>query len=128
LPVPKHIAGQSLTEPLAEDREVLSESFPGGRAWFTNAVRFDRTFRGSVSASQKYISTSTGSPELYNLLQDPAESNNLYNPEQAESRDAAERFRVASQMARAAGQSLRSPGKVDRDTVERLRSLGYVGK
>ena len=128
LPVPQHIAGQSLTEPIAEDREVLSESFPGGRAWFTNATRFDRTFRGIVSASRKYIATSAGSPELYNLLQDPAESNNLYNPEQAQSRDAAERLSVVSQMARSSGQSLRSPGKVDRDTVERLRSLGYVGK
>jgi len=130
-PVPKDIAGQSLAEPIAADREVLAESFPGGRAYFTNSGRFNRMYRGVMTASQKYIASTSGSPELYDLLRDPAESKNLYNPGAAQSREAAERL---SAWGRAIAQTthgpvnMRVPGKLDRETVERLRSLGYVSK
>jgi arylsulfatase A-like enzyme len=128
---PEYLAGQSLTDPLPKDREVLAESFPGGRAYFTNPTRFDRTFRGIVSSSQKYIAASSGAPELYDLRQDPAEAKNLYNAEQESSREATERLSAWSRavlQASRGGQNLRPPGKIDRETVDRLKSLGYVSR
>ena len=125
--IPKHLAGQSLSAPLAEGREVLAESFPGGRAYFTNNARFDRTYRGISSASMKYIASSAGSPELYDIRQDPAESRNLFNPEEARSRQAAEQLSAWSRLVTQKGPGQKA-GKTDRETLERLRNLGYVSK
>ena len=130
--MPEYLAGQSLTERIPEDREVLAESFPGGRAYFTNGTRFDRTIRGIVSTSRKYIAGSSGTPELYDLKQDPAEAKNLYDPRQETSREAAARLSIRSravlEASRRVGPNLRLPQKIDRDTVDRLKSLGYAAR
>jgi arylsulfatase A-like enzyme len=132
LPVPEYLAGENLAGPLGKDREVLAESFPGGRAYFTNMTRFDRTLRGIVSAARKYVAPSSGSPELYDLRQDPDETKNLYDPNQETSREAAERLsawsRAVLAASRGGGPGVRVPGKIDRETVDRLKSLGYVSR
>jgi arylsulfatase A-like enzyme len=132
LPVPEYLAGQSLSERLPEDREVLAESFAGGRAYFTNPSRFDRTIRGIISSSRKYIAFSSGAPELYDLCLDPAEAKNLYDRRQDDSRESAERLsawtRAVLAASRRTGPNVRPPGKIDRDTVDRLKSLGYVAR
>ena len=125
LPVPKDIPGQGLRSPLAEDRQVISESFPGGRAYYTNITRFDRMYQSVISAALKYIVPSTGAPELYDIRQDPGESHNLYNPDNLQSRDMAEQLIAWNRTVR---QHSHAPVKIDRETMERLRSLGYVGQ
>jgi arylsulfatase A-like enzyme len=123
VPNPANVAGVSLNAPVPEGREVISESFPGGRAFFTNATRFDRMYRSVVSSSLKFIAPSAGKPELYDLRHDPAEATNLYNPDEAQSRAVSERLIAWSRTMRGGAQG---PVKIDRETMERLRSLGYV--
>jgi arylsulfatase A-like enzyme len=125
LPIPPGLPGQSLRAIGAAEREVFSESFPGGRAYFTNTVRFDRTYRGLASSSMKYIAGSAGRPELYDIRRDPTETNNLYNPEDPQSKTAADKLTAWNKALpkKAAGSS-----KIDSDTLERLRGLGYVGR
>jgi arylsulfatase A-like enzyme len=131
LPAPEYLPGRNLAEPIPDGREVLAESFPGGRAYFTNTARFDRTYRGIVSASRKYIGASSGKPELYDLTRDAAETNNLYRAGEPGSVAAGERLSEWTQailQAARAQQGTRTPGKLDRETVDRLKSLGYVSR
>ena len=63
--------------------------------------------------------------ELYNLRQDPSERNNLYAQQQAlADRMLVEMGRLAKEIGGGAATAVRQP---DRETMERLRSLGYVG-
>ena len=66
-----------------------------------------------------------GRPEMYSLREDPTETRNLFNPEEAQSKHAAEQLLAWSRMVT---QRIPGPAKVDRETMERLRSLGYVGQ
>jgi len=64
-------------------------------------------------------------PELYNLRDDPKEQRNLYDSQQAlADRMIAEAVRLAGDLEPTATTPARQP---DRETLERLRSLGYVG-
>jgi arylsulfatase A-like enzyme/Tfp pilus assembly protein PilF len=63
--------------------------------------------------------------ELYNLRQDPREEKNLYREQQPlADRMLGELTRVSRELGGAGPTAVRQP---DRDTMERLRSLGYVG-
>jgi hypothetical protein len=68
------------------------------------------------------ISSTTGETELYDVQQDPRETRNLYTPED----------RVAQRMGGLLQDWLKmiprkgSPVKLDRHTMDRLRSLGYM--
>jgi tetratricopeptide (TPR) repeat protein len=77
--------------------------------------------RGLSTGAWKYIRAPR--PELYNLDDDPAELNNLAEQE---------RERVAELEARLATileglEDTRAPLAMDEETIERLRSLGYLG-
>jgi arylsulfatase A-like enzyme len=122
-PIPGDLPGHTLRATLAKDREVISESFPGGRAYYTNAAAFNRIHRTMISGSWKFIAGSAGRPELYNVRHDPGETKNLYNPRDPISLGLAERLRAWS---RSVAQKSRSGVKLDSETLERLRSLGYV--
>jgi choline-sulfatase len=64
-------------------------------------------------------------PELYNLRDDPKEQRNLYESQRAlADRMIAEAGRLAREFERAEAVPARQP---DRETLDRLRSLGYVG-
>ena len=88
-------------------------------------ARFDKSYKSVVAASLKYIAGSAGRPELYDIRQDPGESRNLYNPDDRLSREAAERL---SAWNRSVAKKAGGVAKIDNETLERLRSLGYVGK
>lgn len=64
-------------------------------------------------------------PELYNLREDPREQNNLYASQQPlADRMIAEASRVSRELA---GNTTNAAAQPDPETLERLRSLGYVG-
>jgi arylsulfatase A-like enzyme/Tfp pilus assembly protein PilF len=64
-------------------------------------------------------------PELYNLRDDPGELRNLYATQQAlADRMIADAVRLDREMGGGETVAVRQP---DRETMERLRSLGYVG-
>ena len=63
-------------------------------------------------------------PELYNLREDPREQNNLYASQQAlADRMIADAVRLGRDLAG----NTAAPAQPDPETLERLRSLGYVG-
>lgn len=64
-------------------------------------------------------------PEIYDLREDPSERRNLYASQQAlADRMIADAARIDREMGGGAAVVVRQP---DRETMERLRSLGYVG-
>ena len=64
-------------------------------------------------------------PELYNLRDDPSEQRNLYASQQAlADRMIADAARIDREMGGGEAVAVKQP---DRETLERLRSLGYVG-
>ena len=64
-------------------------------------------------------------PELYNLREDPREQNNLYTAQPAlADRMIADASRLGRELAKETSTPALQP---DADTLERLRSLGYVG-
>jgi arylsulfatase A-like enzyme len=124
LPVPDGMPGMSLRHLAGSRRgDVLSESFPGGRAYFANRARFDRSYRSVISASLKYIAGSASKSELYDVPRDPAESRNLFDLNDGHSQAFVARLR---QWNVGFAQQGRGAGRVDNSAIERLRSLGYV--
>jgi arylsulfatase A-like enzyme len=119
--VPDHLQGRSLRQP-DESRLVLSESFPSGllAGWHP---RFNRVERSVVRWPLKFIHSTAGKAELYNLAADPAEARNLFSKEKPA---AADLRRLLSAIVASAPASSAAPHKIDPRDLERLRSLGYV--
>ena len=116
LPAPPALPGRSLLEAAPSDAEPLSYfealSASLNRGW--------APLRGVLAGRDKYIDLPL--PELYDLLADPAESNNLVAGRAAQART------LEALLA-----DLPASDPLDRRVVEtaavieRLRSLGYVG-
>ena len=98
-----------------DERVVYCESL--------TATKYDaNSLLGLVTERWKYIETSR--PELYDLLEDPRESNNLATREPARARALAERLRQILD-TQAGGRDSRH--SIDEETRRRLESLGYIG-
>jgi arylsulfatase A-like enzyme len=125
LTVPKSAEGRSLAKLKAgQERSLFSESFPGGRALKTNPDRFNNTHQAILRGSLKLIRRSDGRRELYDLAEDPAERNNLYQYGQQPGVELDAQLSRWSRSLNAA--SGKPDGKFDSETLERLKSLGYV--
>jgi arylsulfatase A-like enzyme len=105
----------------AEDRVVFSESFPDNLSQLRR--RTDVVQRAIYQGNRKLIVSSTGQAELYNLSQDPTETRNLYGLDDPAAR-------LLNSVMESWIQRIPRPRprdkKLDRQTVDRLRSLGYV--
>jgi arylsulfatase A-like enzyme len=124
-PIPKSAQGKSLAKLEAgEERTLFCESFPGGRALKTNPDRFKTTHQAILRGSFKLIRRSDGRRELYDLAKDPGERNNLYQNGHEPGADLDARLSRWSRSLAAA--SDKHDGKFDSETLERLKSLGYV--
>ena len=121
-PAPAGLQGQSLRK-VAEARAepVMSESFPDHLSELRR--RTDNGARALYQGNWKFIGATNGQKELYDLSRDPNELHNLYNPEDAVSRQLSD---ALDKVTRAIPSRRFAPKQVDRDTLERLRSLGYV--
>jgi arylsulfatase A-like enzyme len=101
-------------------RAIFTESYPWPQ-WRDNP-RFRRTQRAMLRDSWKLILSTTGGRELYDLSTDAGENRNLMG----------EQPRVAAQMEAvlSAWQKnlvpVNGPSGIDKDTLDRLKSLGYV--
>ena len=120
--VPKPVQGQSLLESASgSKRLIMSETFvhPVLSSW--NA-RFRRTARALFTGTFKLISRSNGVRELYDLSKDPMEQQNVYSE--------AAGGALQTKLDRFVGSNRLSPGrvasKVNAETLEKLKSLGYV--
>ena len=107
-------------------RAVLSESLG---FWEKPAAdgkrrgRFDRKERAIFAGNLKFISSTTGKRELYDLREDPCETRNLYQAD--EPRSAALKAMLDDWVKRTAHGERRYV-RPDPRVIEQLRSLGYI--
>jgi arylsulfatase A-like enzyme len=116
--VPKGVQGHSLR---GAAHEVISESFmhPFISKWNPKYLQAEQAI---VSGSMKFIESSTGSKELYDLSQDP---NELHNLLPAGPQPALETKLLEFMQAAARGSNFQLP-QVGSKTLENLKSLGYL--
>jgi arylsulfatase A-like enzyme len=122
LKVPDGTQGQSLLGSAStQDRIVLAVSYPdaGLLQWHP---RFHRIQRALFFGNLKLIVSTNGEVELYDLMEDPNEERNLYGQE-PESRKLK---KMLDQWLRDVEEAPNP--RVGKETAERLKSLGYVGK
>jgi arylsulfatase A-like enzyme len=120
-PLERHLAGRPLQLVSTHvARAIFTESYPWPQ-WPDNP-RFRRTQRAMLRDSWKLILSTTGGRELYDLSTDASENRNLMG----------EQPQVAAQMEAvlSAWQKnlvpVNGPSGIDKDTLDRLKSLGYV--
>jgi arylsulfatase A-like enzyme len=120
LKTPREVQGHSLPAPGVKlESTVITEAFTA-RA---KEKRLNFTERALYSGSMKWITSTAGHRELYDLAQDPDERKNLYSTGSpiAEAMQAdLERWLEAVPREQAPS------NKVDKETLERLKSLGYT--
>jgi arylsulfatase A-like enzyme len=122
LPEPPGLNGRSLDAPPV-DRLIVAESFPHGQ-WQSIHQRFRRMQRAGYWGASKLILSSTGKRELYRWRRDPGERHDL-----AASAASAAGARAIESHLRLWVALARGPAPeraLSRDSVERLRSLGYT--
>jgi arylsulfatase A-like enzyme len=117
-----HVQGVSLRKQnLHETRHVMAESFPYEE--YRNLYpRFRRVERALYSDPLKMIVSTNGKREIYDIVKDPAEQRNLIKAIQ----QSGELEAALHQWLSTAEKATRRTHKLDRDTLQRLRSLGYV--
>jgi arylsulfatase A-like enzyme len=122
--VPGDIQGQSLFQPeYRNSKVIISESFPSGDM-LKRHTRFNRIERAIFSGPYKFISTTAGKKELYNLLEDPNEENNLYNMEDSIAIEL--ESKLNKWIKETAVESESTKTVLGKDAIERLKALGYV--
>jgi arylsulfatase A-like enzyme len=120
---PGGLQGRSLFAPAGEKpREILAESFPRPTLLNTDP-RFHRVQRALIDWPYKLIASTNGNRELYRLDTDPAERQDIYDP--ADPTAQALEARLDKWLATAVAEVGEAPA-LDPDTLERLKSLGYV--
>jgi arylsulfatase A-like enzyme len=121
-PVPSGLDGRSFYRTGQGSETVFSESYPDNYKVFLNR-RFNRIERAIFDRRYKFISSTIGKRELYDLSIDPNETHNLYHPDDNISRELeVELTEWIRSHTKAAGRTV----KPDQGLRERLKSLGYV--
>ena len=104
-----------------QPRQIISSSFQS--ALFFDVPRFHRTERAIFSGPMKFIHSTKGKRELYDLSKDPQETKNLYNPDDGA---VAELQRNLDEWLRRVKPHASARTKIDPENLQRLKSLGYV--
>ncbi len=117
-----HMFTVSEYEPPRERITSFLEKYPEGTA----ILKYDRALRSIRVDSLKYIWSSDGNSELYDLALDPVESTNM-SGELSETADSLEaRLKEWSDSFEHAVTTEGEEGNLDRETRQRLRALGYI--
>jgi hypothetical protein len=85
--------------------------------------RFRGARRGILAGPWKLITWADGPPELYDLATDPEETRNLYRTGDPRTKALADQL---SAWTAAAPRQIEQPHELDRNSVEKLKSLGYA--
>jgi arylsulfatase A-like enzyme len=117
-PIPAGVQGHSLRGPA---HDLISESFmqPFVSKWNPKYLQAEQAI---FSGRMKFIDSSSGSKELYDISQDPNELHNLLPSVPA---PALEMRLVEFMQAAARGGKFQAP-QLDSKTLENLKSLGYL--
>ncbi len=121
--MPTNVEGVSLRKAPSAPRPVFAESYPKWQ--WTDVARFRRVERAVVVGKWKLITSTSGGCELYDLPADPLESQNLCGTEAAVARGLTALVKKWTGPAEATGPARPGSGP-DRNTIETLKSLGYV--
>jgi arylsulfatase A-like enzyme len=89
--------------------------------------RFDRIRRALYEWPHKYIHSSDGDHELFDLVEDPAESRNLIREQPERSARLARRLQ-ALLASRSHASAAPAPEELSTEEIEELRALGYSGE
>jgi arylsulfatase A-like enzyme len=107
-----------------EERSIIIESYP-----FRNFIRdnpvMDRMERALVKGRWKFISSTRGRRELYDMVSDPTESTNLASSHTDVAADLERRLEEWT----VAAEKQRPPATLpagDQDLLQRMRALGYL--
>ena len=124
VPIPKDVQGESLAPLLSggrhrADRMAYSESYYPRYHYGWSELRSLRTAR------YKYIQAPR--PELYDIVWDPGEENNISFDNKTLADTFAREIARLQEGAPSRGDGAGSPRQLDSDTEEKLRALGYVG-
>jgi arylsulfatase A-like enzyme len=123
---PGNIDGRSLLKHSADkSRPVIAESYPGSWEWNLHP-RFHRVERAIFSGPYKFVLSTAGKRELYNLSNDPNEKTDLSGTDSETSRRLEAEINQWAKSAESGDTEAASASKLDTDTINRLKSLGYV--
>lgn len=123
LDIPGNIQGHNLLKLDSEiKRTVISESFKNEDflSWHS---RFDRIERAIFSWPFKFITSTAGKKELYNLSDDKNEKKNIYYAMDSISKKLESQLRAWVDNTK---EESGSPVLLDKDARKRLKALGYI--
>jgi arylsulfatase A-like enzyme len=120
--LPTGVQGRTLRLPRTGESDAVYSDAIAPLSLFQNP-RFRGIRRGIFAGSWKLITWTQGPPELYDLAADPEETRNLYRSGDSRANQLADRL---SAWAATAPHQIEQPHKLDNNTVERLKSLGYA--
>jgi arylsulfatase A-like enzyme len=119
--LPAGLQGRALRLPRDASNVVFSEAYAMGEHDRNTRLRGVR--RGIFTDSAKLIAWNAGPPEFYDLIADPGETTNRYLPGDPAVADLSRRLTAWTMSI---PRQLPKPAKLDKSTVDRIRSLGYV--
>jgi len=108
------------------DRRVYTECF-ASKLLRPLHPKFNRDVRAVYAGGVKFIHPTAGPREMYRLAEDPQEQRNVFRAEDplaSSLKDNLTDWMKAARLVR--GTSSGAPTALDKETLERLRSLGYV--
>ena len=118
---PSYIQGRSLRGRSGNvNRKLVTESFPEPSL---NLPGYDRVERAFYSETFKYVSSTAGKHELYDFSADPDETHDLCSAQPAR---CDEMQHGLAQWEGTIPKQTRPKRKLDSQTLERLKSLGYA--
>jgi arylsulfatase A-like enzyme len=123
-PVPPEVQGRTLRSPRNQDSDVVYSQAVAPPSLFGLNARFRGVRRGIFSGLWKLVTWTEGPPELYDLAADPEETRNLYRTDDPRAKALADR--VSAWVAAAPRQVVEPPHQLDKNSVEKLKSLGYA--
>lgn len=125
-PTSGNLHGSSLLKHSSESaRPVIAESYQGSYLWNLHP-RFHRIERAIFSGPYKFIVSTAGKQEIYDLSEDPNENIDLYETGNQISKKLEAKLNKWIKSAESVTTEPAPASKLDRETINRLKSLGYL--
>jgi arylsulfatase len=121
--IPETVHGESLQElDREEPRIIVSESYPSNVNYNLHP-RFQRIERAVLSRNYKFISSTAGKRELFDLSRDPGEEDNLYGVNTSLSRYFDKSLKTWLEEIK---EETHTSNKLGKEAINNLKSLGYI--
>ncbi|MFC2169904.1 sulfatase-like hydrolase/transferase [Acidobacteriota bacterium] len=124
LPIPEDVQGKSLL-PLILGQKEKEERFGYSESYYPLYHYGWSELKSLRSIRFKYIQAPR--PELYDLVRDPGEKNNIYKQNSSVAAEFQAKLDALEEKFSSEGIEEKGPQKLDEETVEKLRALGYIG-